>query len=348
MSRKLFLLLSVGLLALATASMVAAKGEAYVEAPGEDWGGADNAVAMPEGLHTFFVAGRFGAYGDVDAITFTTTTPLEEVRANVLVPICGEHFAAVYPSVAIIGPGLDTAAIEGAPFTVPDGQGVMLLPPNQRQAQGSRPRSDWEYFNHFVYAPGIHSFDLPQAGEYSLVVWEPNGNVGAYMLDFGTSEEHALLDNRTEAERSEAISLLTSGRFLETDCRASIASADCSDTVGEQFTESIPTAPERAQVGAGYVLLGDVRDAATCLPIANARIYFEMANPQGEYDEAHMGVAMTNQQGGYRIISDRPGMYDGEPHIHLIVSAPGYQTTNNLFLLDAADQGMMPIALLPE
>jgi hypothetical protein len=346
MIRLLFvLLLSLGL--LATASTVAAKAEPYVEAPGEDWGGVENAVALPDGLSGFFLAGRFGAYGDVDAFTFSTSTPLTEVQANVLVPICGAHFEAVYPSVAIIGAGLPESSIENAPFTVPEGQGVLLLDPNTR-AEGSRPRSDWEYFNQRVYAPGIHTFDLPQAGEYSLVVWEAEGNVGAYMFDFGGDGEHRMLDSRSESERNGAFSLMTSGRFLGADCRAA-ASVDCADTVGERFTESIPTAPERAQVGAGYTLLGDVRDAATCLPIANARIYFEMANPEGEYDDAHMGVAVTNQQGGYRIISDRPGMYEGDPHIHLIVSAPGYQTSMNLFLLaDGADQGTMPIALLPD
>lgn len=213
------LLLVFGL--LVSALMVAAKAEPFVEAPDEDWGGVEGAVTLPDGLSGFFLAGRLATRDDVDAVTFTTTTPLTDVRANVLVPICGTQFEAFYPSVAIVGAGLplpEATALDGAPFTVPDGEGLLLLndpPPNV----GERARSGWEYFNQYVYTPEIYTFDLPEAGTYSLVVWEPNGGVGAYMLDAGV-EGQAMLDSRDEAERESAFSLLLSGRFKGTDCRA--------------------------------------------------------------------------------------------------------------------------------
>jgi hypothetical protein len=142
----------------------------------------------------------------------------------VLVPTCGDHFEGVYPSVALIGPGLEAVEVEDLPFTVPEGQGVLLFVDEPKTtADGERAGSDWEYFNRHVYAPGIHNFALPEVGEYSLVVWEPNGNIGAYMLDFGSNEEYMMIDDRSEVERQEAFSLLTSGRFMGANCREPVS-----------------------------------------------------------------------------------------------------------------------------
>ena len=223
MIRKLmFLMTLVGL--LAAVSLAAAKSEPYVEDPDGDFGGMEDAFALPDGLEGFILAGRFGADDDVDAFTFSILTPLTDVRANVLVPNCGDYFEAVFPSVALIGPGLEAAeevVVEDMPFTVPEGQGVLLLADEPQMTEdGEREGSDWEYFGRHVYAPGIYTFDLPEAGDYALVVWEPNGNVGAYMIDFGTNEEHLMSASRSEADRDAAFSLLTSGRFTGENCRA--------------------------------------------------------------------------------------------------------------------------------
>jgi hypothetical protein len=224
MIRKLmFLMTLVGL--LAAVGMAAAKGEPYVEDPDEDFGGTEDAFALPEGLNGFILAGRFAADDDVDAFTFSTLTPLSDVRANVLVPTCGEHFEGVFPSVALIGPGLEAVEdVEDMPFTVPVGQGVLLLADEPQMTEdGEREGSDWEYFGRHVYAPGIYTFDLPEVGEYALVLWEPNGNVGAYMLDFGTNEEHLMSASRSDSERDAAFNLLTSGRFMAENCRAPVS-----------------------------------------------------------------------------------------------------------------------------
>ena len=39
----------------------------------------------------------------VDAFAQTISAPVEDLPIELLVPVCGEHFAAVYPSVAVIG-----------------------------------------------------------------------------------------------------------------------------------------------------------------------------------------------------------------------------------------------------
>jgi protocatechuate 3,4-dioxygenase beta subunit len=86
-------------------------------------------------------------------------------------------------------------------------------------------------------------------------------------------------------------------------------------------------APVRAKVGTGYVLSGRVLAARTCRPIAKARIELWLANPQGEYDDAHRATMFATRAGRYRFESNRPVAYSGRPpHIHIRVSARGFRT----------------------
>jgi catechol 1,2-dioxygenase len=87
-----------------------------------------------------------------------------------------------------------------------------------------------------------------------------------------------------------------------------------------------PGAPVRTSVGSGYVLSGAVLAADDCKPIPNARIEFWLANPRGEYDDAHRATVFAGERGGYRFESNVPVSYSGRPpHIHVRVTAPGYE-----------------------
>jgi protocatechuate 3,4-dioxygenase beta subunit len=88
-----------------------------------------------------------------------------------------------------------------------------------------------------------------------------------------------------------------------------------------------PGAPLRAKVGDGYLLSGTVRSVRTCLPIARARIEFWLANPEGQYDDAHRATVLARRDGRYRFESNRPVRYSSRPpHIHIRVSARGFRT----------------------
>jgi catechol 1,2-dioxygenase len=104
-------------------------------------------------------------------------------------------------------------------------------------------------------------------------------------------------------------------------------SANCEPTQPDMlgpFYE--PGAPVRTSVGSGYVLSGAVLAADDCKPIGNARIEFWLANPRGEYDDAHRATVFAGERGGYRFESNVPVSYGGRPpHIHLRVRAPGYE-----------------------
>ena len=49
-----------------------------------------------------------------------------------------------------------------------------------------------------------------------------------------------------------------------------------------------PGAPVRTSVGSGYELSGTVLAAKECKPIPNAHIELWLANPRGDYDDAHL------------------------------------------------------------
>jgi protocatechuate 3,4-dioxygenase beta subunit len=87
-----------------------------------------------------------------------------------------------------------------------------------------------------------------------------------------------------------------------------------------------PGAPVRSKVGSGYVLRGRVL-TTRCRPIARARIEFWLANPQGQYDDAHRATVFARRDGRYRFESNRPPSYGSRPpHIHVRVSARGFRT----------------------
>jgi protocatechuate 3,4-dioxygenase beta subunit len=87
-----------------------------------------------------------------------------------------------------------------------------------------------------------------------------------------------------------------------------------------------PGAPVRTSVGSGYVLSGAVLTAEECKPIPKAKIEFWLANPRGDYDDAHRATVLADQRGEYRFESNVPVSYGGRPpHIHVRVRAPGYE-----------------------
>jgi protocatechuate 3,4-dioxygenase beta subunit len=87
-----------------------------------------------------------------------------------------------------------------------------------------------------------------------------------------------------------------------------------------------PGAPVRKSVGSGYDLFGTVLAAQECKPIPKARMEFWLANPRGNYDDAHRATVLADQRGEYRLESNVPVSYGGRPpHIHVRVTAPGYE-----------------------
>lgn len=87
-----------------------------------------------------------------------------------------------------------------------------------------------------------------------------------------------------------------------------------------------PDAPVRASVDSGYLMSGNVLSAGGCEPVPGARIEFWLANPEGNYDDAHRATVPAGEGGEYRFESNFSGLYENRPpHIHIRVTAPGHQ-----------------------
>lgn len=94
------------------------------------------------------------------------------------------------------------------------------------------------------------------------------------------------------------------------------------DEIGPFYKQN---APLRSKIGAGYVLEGVVRSAATCKPIPGARIEFWQAGPDGQYGDAWRAAILTDSRGRYRLTTSVPPPYARRPpHIHILVDMRGY------------------------
>ena len=113
----------------------------------------------------------------------------------------------------------------------------------------------------------------------------------------------------------------------EGSARSADESADCDPTPPDMLGPYYePDAPVRTSVGSGHVLSGAVLAAGSCEPIPDARIEFWLANPEGEYDDAHRATVPAGVGGKYRFESNVPVSYGGRPpHIHIRVTAPGFR-----------------------
>ena len=109
-----------------------------------------------------------------------------------------------------------------------------------------------------------------------------------------------------------------------------------------------PNAPERSKVGEGYVLNGEVR-SPDCSPVTGARIEFWLAGPDGRYDDEHRATLTSDSSGAYTFRSNLPQPYSNRPpHIHLRVSAPGYNVlVTQHYPAKGSTQGTMDLVLLP-
>lgn len=110
-----------------------------------------------------------------------------------------------------------------------------------------------------------------------------------------------------------------------------------------------PNAPVRNSIGAGYLLLGEVKSAADCAPIAGAKIEVWMIGPDGRYDDRWRATLFSRKDGRYFFQSHFPGPYGSRPpHIHLVVNAPGFvELITQHYPLAGSAEAIFNLILLP-
>jgi protocatechuate 3,4-dioxygenase beta subunit len=150
----------------------------------------------------------------------------------------------------------------------------------------------------------------------------------AVLAGCGGSEPQSSSESKPSTSRpTMTVTQAATSAGSERSARSADEPANCEPTPPDMLGPYYePDAPVRASVGSGYVLSGTVLAAGGCEPIPDARIEFWLANPEGEYDDAHRATVPAGGGGKYRFESNVPVSYGGRPpHIHIRVTAPGYR-----------------------
>jgi protocatechuate 3,4-dioxygenase beta subunit len=124
----------------------------------------------------------------------------------------------------------------------------------------------------------------------------------------------------------------------------------CTPTAGDEMGPFYrPDAPFRTSVGSGYLLIGTVKSAADCSPVANARIELWMTGPDGRYGDAWRATLFSAENGTYYFTSHPPTEFGSRrPHIHIRATAPGFlPLVTQHYPPEAAGEGLFDLVLIP-
>ena len=89
------------------------------------------------------------------------------------------------PMMAILGPGLDEPDMDELPedIEIPDGYGVLIVPMVEEPEQFYEP-----FGRDYYWTWQDITFEVPEDGEYRVVVWHPDEELGRYTFVVGKQE----------------------------------------------------------------------------------------------------------------------------------------------------------------
>jgi protocatechuate 3,4-dioxygenase beta subunit len=129
------------------------------------------------------------------------------------------------------------------------------------------------------------------------------------------------------------------------------ATSACRPTLsqgGGPFEMNNTPAPRRARIGSGHVLTGRILRYPGCAPIRGAVVEFWQESPNGRYDRRGHGSMITGSTGAFRFEGPvPPGEFGRSPHIHVRVSAAGYEDFVTTYMLARGERlGRLTIVLV--
>jgi hypothetical protein len=190
----------------------------YVEPIDTDWGGLDEPQTISNAGMFAGVYGRLDAADDIDALSFEFEQPVNNWLIRPIVPVCGDYFEDFYPSVAVIGPGLDAPDSDlELPFELPEDMGAAVFMGSDEERPVIRSTEDNDGYIMEGYASTEYELDIPESGNYLVVVWDTAGGEGAYVLATGATHPSEL--NEEQIEQMEAgFELIQSGEWMGQEC----------------------------------------------------------------------------------------------------------------------------------
>lgn len=111
-----------------------------------------------------------------------------------------------------------------------------------------------------------------------------------------------------------------------------------------------PNAPLRDTTGTGLTVKGRVLSYPDCRPVPKAMLEYWHTKPDGAYNDAYRAILFSDKNGGYKFITDFPGIYPGRPpHIHLKIKAAGFRPlTTQLYFKKQVFIEVFDIVLMPD
>jgi protocatechuate 3,4-dioxygenase beta subunit len=131
---------------------------------------------------------------------------------------------------------------------------------------------------------------------------------------------------------------------------AAPASSACRPTLaqgGGPFDSNGAPAPRRSRIGTGHVLTGRILAYPGCKPVRGAVVEFWQASANGQYDRRGRGSVVTGRAGTFVFTGPiPPGEFGRPPHIHIHVSAAGYDDFVTTYMLARGERaGRITIVL---
>jgi protocatechuate 3,4-dioxygenase beta subunit len=127
------------------------------------------------------------------------------------------------------------------------------------------------------------------------------------------------------------------------------AAAACRPTLsqgGGPFDARAAPPPRRSRIGRGHVLSGRILRAPDCKPVRGALVEFWQESPNGVYDRRGHAAVVTGPLGTFRFEGPVPPGGTFGPHIHIHVSAAGYDDFVTTYRLGRGEQqGRVTIVL---
>ncbi len=187
----------------------------------EDWGGFDAPFQTADATVSYALYGYLDeADVDVFALDFPEADML--LRAELLIPVCGAHYADFYPQMVIFAPAADglTAIDITLPFDVPEGyvpvytSAPAAQPEATPEPEGERPTFVEPVGGTVFYESVRTDWTVTVAGSYRVAVYNPEGQPGDYALATGYRE----VFNSSPLQMMQAVAAIRSNEWLHRRC----------------------------------------------------------------------------------------------------------------------------------
>jgi hypothetical protein len=149
------------------------------------WGEGDT-VEIPNLTTSFAIYRDIETAEQIDYYTLEATAG-DDLYAGISIPAI-RGLESYLVSVALVGPGLPEVDHEALPAEHPQGLGALIFPSKTGE----------DFFEPFTqtryWGRQRIEMKLPESGRYFLLIWNPAGETGKYVLDVGRDEIFSLGD----------------------------------------------------------------------------------------------------------------------------------------------------------